>query len=863
MTGSLRRPRSALALVVLCAMLTACGGGGSAAEPDPGPDTSAVPSTAPARPVVTYTGNASPFHYDEATAIDAAALAILAMDYSETLSRNLPTGGGPSGVFDQTFNGMAGGSVRVRARYASNGTGFQIEDYSAYQPVAGLRYDGRLVVEITATAASPNGADAVLGYHNLQITQSKYVVFVVGTLATHYVSFPEARTLDMNLQFLGPTSTPGSYFQNVHVAATRPAPSEYNVSVSGRIYDPTHGYIDWSSTQPLIQPSLEANPTAGGPIGIAADGPALRVAPYNTRWLAAELDLDGDSRFERSRPLAWADVFGGSLANGNDDAELVATIGAPMEVLSGGTFIAENRARGVDLEGLVSAAPGGAFVTHEWKLLSSPLGSHAAFDATDLARAHLSTDVQGEYAIAHTVRSGASSATRRVKVSFSEIGWTDGGPPQHVVGSVRHASVGSTIWFRMRAPLAFPSGFSSLTPQWKRRPTGSSAAFSLEADGEKFSFVPDVPGVYAIRSSASGNDEEFSVLVDGAMTLEAPIGLPGSGAVKIADTDGDGRGDLLGYANLQGTGDPIEYLQTSAGVFSSGSTMPSGIANLDLSRDIDGDGLVDILEREGSDSVHWWKRAADGSYALQQTLPPIGAACSNGVELALSPPGLAEVVVAFNRYCVSNHVVEVYRLSAGAFVPIATVDFGNTISSVSRLNLGDVDGDGRADLILSVRPYTGLGEVQVAYASGANGFAAPAAFFYGPRPAEEPGYVAFEPASDGHTRLATLFADASSNVYARVYAWSAGGTVAEDLPTGGGLASCVRPMDLIGDARPELYLCNKAVQFAADGSYLRDVDVWFPSSAVPQLGSSSADLDGDGFPEHSPGNGEWVGFGVR
>ena len=79
-------------------------------------------------------------------------------------------------------------------------------------------------------------------------------------------------------------------------------------SVSGRFYDSVDGYIDISTTAPLVySPAGSLNPSSGGPlIATGANNTKLRMTPVDALNVLIEADTTGDGNYDYSVQKAWS-----------------------------------------------------------------------------------------------------------------------------------------------------------------------------------------------------------------------------------------------------------------------------------------------------------------------------------------------------------------------------------------------------------------------------------------------------------------------------------------------------------------------------------------------------------------------------
>lgn len=238
-------------------------------------------------------------------------------------------------------------------------------------------------------------------------------------------------------------------------------------------------------------------------------------------------------------------------------------------------------------------------------------------------------------------------------------------------------------------------------------PTGE-VPVNLSVSGQTITLTPVSPLQRAVRyrvilnsglTDAAGNPlaafQEFAFTTDpGRFSLPATLAGMGPGRMvrtTLADLDNDGRPELIGtladtiYAGqvlvLRGTG-AGRYAQTPV-------VLPSSCQGWPLVIELNGDGRPDLVQSSLC-GVQQWLQNADGSWAYQGLLAAAGQYQLLSVAVPLvgsTRPGL--VLVGSN--------IELRRPAAGGgFQAPETVysSFGNPV-------VGDINGDGRADLVLA------------------------------------------------------------------------------------------------------------------------------------------------------------------
>ncbi|HUI09547.1 MAG TPA: FG-GAP-like repeat-containing protein [Bacteroidota bacterium] len=181
-------------------------------------------------------------------------------------------------------------------------------------------------------------------------------------------------------------------------------------------------------------------------------------------------------------------------------------------------------------------------------------------------------------------------------------------------------------------------------------------------------------------------------------------------AVAIADFDGDGRPDIVVSSNMQNA---FVFKNTGRGdslAFTLAATLTTQYGCLSLAAgDVDGDGLPDVVVANGSSTVSVFRNiSTPGNVSFAPSVDITGF--DNPWSVAIGDiDGDGRPDIAVGSY-VAN-VVSVVRNTGTA----GHISFGPSLDlapgSLSwNIALGDVDGDGKADLVV---PNTDLGTVAV------------------------------------------------------------------------------------------------------------------------------------------------------
>jgi microcompartment protein CcmK/EutM len=191
--------------------------------------------------------------------------------------------------------------------------------------------------------------------------------------------------------------------------------------------------------------------------------------------------------------------------------------------------------------------------------------------------------------------------------------------------------------------------------------------------------------------------EVFLQGVDGVLRAGPFLPSAQSFLVRLADFNADGRLDLIavGWSDVQAR----LWLQSAAGVLEE-AALPAvqthGWGTL-AAGDLDGDGRADFVVTSGqgdaTQAVGVVLQRADGSFAAPIYLPATSPDINPGVAIGdADGDGRAELVVAVDKR------VTLWRVENSALVRVRDLA---AMSGVGPLVLADVNGDGRLDIVVA------------------------------------------------------------------------------------------------------------------------------------------------------------------
>ena len=168
--------------------------------------------------------------------------------------------------------------------------------------------NGTMTITVSAVDAANNPTSMSITFTDFSTTDATGTSRMGGSISLARVGNTETLTMD----FVAVASTGESFkMQNFKLVSTY---DTFNAllsdSISGRLYDSVSGYIDITTTNPLLySPAGSFYPSSGGPMIITgANNAKIRMTPVNATDVTIEVDADGDGIYESTQTVAQSSL---------------------------------------------------------------------------------------------------------------------------------------------------------------------------------------------------------------------------------------------------------------------------------------------------------------------------------------------------------------------------------------------------------------------------------------------------------------------------------------------------------------------------------------------------------------------------
>lgn len=254
----------------------------------------------------------------------------------------------------------------------------------------GLVADGTTEVLGTMDPNRQQISRLTLSFRSLRLQFGDSTVSLTGSLSWGINLVSSTETLFMNVVLLDQASGKTFWFNN-YEQTTAYGESSITLTISGRYYDHDHGYVDLTTQAPLVAGNGDEWPSQG----------ALRFSGSNGRWvrlnfqrrtLAVEADFDGNDE------VNWRTERPTNLQSKTNSAP-IAEAGPDRSV---------KQWAWVQLDGSASSDPDGDPLSYTWTVVTSPGYNYTALTGANTAKPSFIAKQSGTYQLSLKVYDGYS-----------------------------------------------------------------------------------------------------------------------------------------------------------------------------------------------------------------------------------------------------------------------------------------------------------------------------------------------------------------------------------------------------------------------------------------------------------------------
>ncbi|WP_224240316.1 beta strand repeat-containing protein [Hyalangium gracile] len=335
----------------------------------------------------------------------------------------------------------------------------------------------------------------------------------------------------------------------------------------------------------------------------------------------------------------------------------------------------------------------------------------------------------------------------------------------------------------------------------------------------------------------------------GTFGVASTVGVgPGASALTVSDVNLDGRPDVL--AGLSSSSALVVARGNGDGTFSSQPAIPLGGTPEDIAvADMNEDGFRDVVVSGVGSDVLLLAGKSDGSLSTTPLMAPAGGPTTRLVVLDADRSGRPDVVAVRPA---ANGVAVLLSLQADRCETAFIAGLQLPVSpSPAAATVADLDGDGRPDLVVAVGgAVAGASALNIAKGRGNGTFSPFTAVSLGTTAQNPQGVAAGDLNADG--RLDLVSANANTNTVSVLLDNGAGGYSTPSPWNTGSSPRAVAIADFDADGKVDLAVAN------GSGSNVTVLygngDGTFPTSFTFNVGVSpqslvAVDLNGDGKPD--------------
>ncbi|HZV81782.1 MAG TPA: FG-GAP-like repeat-containing protein [Geobacteraceae bacterium] len=160
----------------------------------------------------------------------------------------------------------------------------------------GIAISGKADMLGTFDASRQEFSRLTLSFKSLSMSGSEYSFTLIGTLSWGFNLIASTETQSINMVLQNNSDNQTYWFRNYELATTYTG-TYLTQSLSGRYYDPQHGYVDFTTRSPLVTYSGNSWPSQGLLLFSGRQG-GQGWLDFQATYLLIEADTDGNGAYE-------------------------------------------------------------------------------------------------------------------------------------------------------------------------------------------------------------------------------------------------------------------------------------------------------------------------------------------------------------------------------------------------------------------------------------------------------------------------------------------------------------------------------------------------------------------------------------
>ncbi len=212
-------------------------------------------------------------------------------------------------VVDETVD-CDSGSIRLSGTLGDNLVGTLTVDYVNCQ-LGDARVDGRATMRIDAVDLDNEiPTDLTISFNSLTVAGPSFDVASSGSVRSVLNLSTNTETLAANIVTEDNISDKKTKAENLVIEIVYDNilfPSSFSQTITGRVFDSVHGFVDIFTAEPLVFSTLLQDFPDTGQLILTGDR-NIRVTALSAELVSLELDLDGDDTYEITAITPWAQL---------------------------------------------------------------------------------------------------------------------------------------------------------------------------------------------------------------------------------------------------------------------------------------------------------------------------------------------------------------------------------------------------------------------------------------------------------------------------------------------------------------------------------------------------------------------------